>query len=508
MLDEFRRFRRGPLYLPSIRRVELLSDLHMDYPANQAWLHELCAPSTDEDRRDGGGDRDAMILVAGDVSHDLSVLRWTFRTLKRRYGEVSYVVGNHELWLDPGRKRTSGPLATRLDADGGGGVGGFRCPPSCEGDGCETSLDKLVKILELCDEEEVHFGPVRCGDRASRSDDVNNSSGSVGGERDGGVDGRGLWVIPLLSWHAPSFDVEPDVEGWAGIPPARKVVADYRRTRWPYPLSIADDSVAAFLDRINDAILGADVVEDVVAEGFDDDDGGEEGATTTPILTFSHFLPRVELLPEKRYLSLPTLHACVGSTRLERRVRSFSDRRPIRDEARTTGTTTTGTTTPAPATRHLHAFGHTHLSWDATLDGVRYVQAPLAYPREWEKRRRSLEIDTMGSGEDGTRRPVRLWKSAGASSSLSSKGSSDGAGAGDEPDVDAAGFPSRWLGGWWSKYYAVRPRAPERNTQLSPWTAKVGYRRLPGGTIEDFDHEEVEERYREMMISSRAESFV
>ena len=30
----------------------------------------------------------------------------------------------------------------------------------------------------------------------------------------------------------------------------------------------------------------------------------------------------------------------------------------------------------------VHVFGHTHFGWDATLDGTRYVQACLAYPRE------------------------------------------------------------------------------------------------------------------------------
>ena len=29
-----------------------------------------------------------------------------------------------------------------------------------------------------------------------------------------------------------------------------------------------------------------------------------------------------------------------------------------------------------------HIFGHTHFAWDTCLDGVRYVQWPLGYPRE------------------------------------------------------------------------------------------------------------------------------
>lgn len=29
-----------------------------------------------------------------------------------------------------------------------------------------------------------------------------------------------------------------------------------------------------------------------------------------------------------------------------------------------------------------HVFGHTHFSWDTDIDGIRYVQWPLGYPKE------------------------------------------------------------------------------------------------------------------------------
>ena len=38
----------------------------------------------------------------------------------------------------------------------------------------------------------------------------------------------------------------------------------------------------------------------------------------------------------------------------------------------------------------VHCFGHTHFSWDATIEGVRYVQAPLCSPLERQRRLRSL----------------------------------------------------------------------------------------------------------------------
>ncbi|KAG2434744.1 hypothetical protein HXX76_007632 [Chlamydomonas incerta] len=92
--------------------------------------------------------------------------------------------------------------------------------------------------------------------------------------------------------------------------------------------------------------------------------GGAGGGGGDDVLSFSHFLPLQELLPEKRYLTFPNLAKAVGSTYLGRRLRRL---RP-----------------------HMHIFGHTHFAWDAEHDGVRYVQAPLAYPAERRFRLRSL----------------------------------------------------------------------------------------------------------------------
>lgn len=111
----------------------------------------------------------------------------------------------------------------------------------------------------------------------------------------------GVWFIPLLSFHHTSFDTEPHIDptAWKGIPSARRDVADYRRTKWPKPLSPRDDFIAKFFDGLNDVILNLDNL-------FPDDNSGWTVTTTSPILTFLHFLPRIELMPEKRYLSIPS----------------------------------------------------------------------------------------------------------------------------------------------------------------------------------------------------------
>lgn len=455
----------------------------MDYTANREWLSNLC--NIDDEIHDGVSPNDSldssgndinqkhtMMIVAGDVSHDLEILRWTFQTLKRKYGEVAYTPGNHELWID-------------RDANADGDIVQ------------NNSIDKLERVLQLCLEENIRIGPVGVGgDSYDNECGVESAIASLNNDSIGNAQPT-LWVIPLLSWHHPSFDTEPPIECWGGIPSARKVVADYRRTRWPAPLSLMDDSIAHFIDSLNDIILDLDDIVDVETTSM-------MMTTPTRILTFSHFIPRIELLPEKRYLSLPTLPRCVGSTFLERRLRrmgekycilisdgSTHDKERIHNNLHNHDTTIINSdnnscigsnngdndnssssgdtdingrldgTTENQNHHHMHAFGHTHLAWDATIDGVRYVHVPLAYPREWEQRRRSLEIGSM-KGEVGEDRvPVCLWEQTTIRDAdvTSAKRSS-------------SGFPSQWLGGWWSKYYSLMPRKPERNSVLAPWVAK------------------------------------
>lgn len=52
-----------------------------------------------------------------------------------------------------------------------------------------------------------------------------------------------------------SFDTEPAISNWRGIPSARFVMSDYRRCRWPEPLRDDDESIARFFDGEADALL-------------------------------------------------------------------------------------------------------------------------------------------------------------------------------------------------------------------------------------------------------------
>mmetsp|Transcript_55661 Transcript_55661/g.180664 ORF Transcript_55661/g.180664 Transcript_55661/m.180664 type:complete len:196 (-) Transcript_55661:152-739(-) len=143
-------------------------------------------------------------------------------------------------------------------------------------------MEKLQAFLAMCRDEGVRTGPLR-------------------------VDGEGgsCCVVPLLSWHHQSFDTEPDITCWEGIPRPEHAMVDYSRCKWPSPLSQTDESVARALDELNDR-------GPAFPEGA--------GAAALPIISFSHFVPRFELNPEKRFLFLPCLLKAVGSRFLGERV--------------------------------------------------------------------------------------------------------------------------------------------------------------------------------------------
>ncbi|KAL2533004.1 Metallophos domain-containing protein [Abeliophyllum distichum] len=234
-----------------------------------------------------------------------------------------------------------------------------------------SSLDKLDKLLYACERLGVETKP------------------SI-------VDGLG--IIPLYSWYHESFDEERDITG-IRIPSLEMACKDFHVCRWPDGLKNGE-TLALYFDCMNDK--NWNTVKDIQRR-------------CSHIVSFSHFLPRLELCPEKRMLFYPNLPKIIGSKFLETRIRS------IHGDAGKQST--------------CHVFGHTHFCWDTILDGIRYVQAPLAYPKERKRR--------MNGGEDWL--PFCIY--------------ADGR------------FAEKLSPCYWSDYYAVNPRTPNC-TQLAPWVAR------------------------------------
>jgi len=188
-------------------------------------------------------------------------------------------------------------------------------------------------------------------------------------------------------------------------------MSDFFRCRFP-GLDQRDESVAAHFDALNDGLEAQVAALRAKHPG-------------APLVTFSHFVPRLELVPEKRFLFVPALNKAVGSRFLDARVRALGP--------------------------DAHIFGHTHFSWDATLGGIRYIQPCLAY---------SSERRTVGAAiAAGEAFPLR----------------------GPEGPLlvcDGGAFPPRYQC-CWSAFYDRHARRPDLANVLPAFVARR-YRRVEG----------------------------
>jgi 3',5'-cyclic AMP phosphodiesterase CpdA len=71
-------------------RLLAISDLHVGYPDNRAFIEQL-EPGSEGD----------WLLLAGDVGEIMADVEWALRTLSSRFATVVWVPGNHELWSHP-----------------------------------------------------------------------------------------------------------------------------------------------------------------------------------------------------------------------------------------------------------------------------------------------------------------------------------------------------------------------------------------------------------------------
>jgi predicted phosphodiesterase len=136
---------------------------------------------------------------------------------------------------------------------------------------------------------------------------------------------RGVSIIPLMGWYDYSFG-EPSEE-------LRSMWMDYRACRWPSGYTEKD--VAAHFAAFND--------EQVRVEG-------------DTVITYSHFLPRIDLMPEFIPSAHKLLYPILGSTRLERQLRSLNS--------------------------SIHVYGHSHVNRQVKIDGVLYINNAFGYPNE------------------------------------------------------------------------------------------------------------------------------
>ncbi len=125
-------------------RIFTLSDLHVDFPANMDYMLSLPDIKYKSD----------VLIVAGDISDSMDHLRTILSSLTRKFHTVTFVPGNHELWV---RRKSA--------AD---------------------SIAKFHTIIDLCEELNVQTRPFAVGEADRR-----------------------VWITPLFSWYRTD-ETDPD----------------------------------------------------------------------------------------------------------------------------------------------------------------------------------------------------------------------------------------------------------------------------------------------------------
>jgi len=200
------------------------------------------------------------------------------------------------------------------------------------------SSAKFEHLLATCRELGVHTEPTRVG----------------AGE-------AALWILPLQSWYEADFG-KPGEELKKQ---ASQAMTDNHQCVWPGSVGSTHDHIAQYFDRMN--------VRPPEPNGFD-----------APVVTFSHFLPRLELLPAQLPKQIELLRAACGSKLLEVRLRE--------------------------ACSKLHVFGHSHVNWYTHWDGVHYIQNALRYPQE--RKQYKTRVDATFDALEDAMAPFLVWDSA------------------------------------------------------------------------------------------------
>lgn len=142
-----------------------------------------------------------------------------------------------------------------------------------------------------------------------------------------------LSIVPLLGWYDGSFG-EPGEE-------LRQAWVDFRACRWPEGFESRD-----------------------IARSFMAMNRYQRRSEDEVIVSYSHFLPRIDVMPDRIPAEKRYIYPVLGSHALGEQVKAL---RPA-----------------------VHVYGHSHVNRRVELDGTLYVNNAFAYPHETRIARKAL----------------------------------------------------------------------------------------------------------------------
>lgn len=223
--------KRGDQTLAAIERVFCLSDLHTDHMINLDWLEAKCALDSAPGPKD-------LVIVPGDISHDLDRFRETMNIIQGTGCQVFFVPGNHEAWLSHPEPEAS-------------------------------SLEKLDLVYETCRSMGVQVDNILLGTFNSHP----------------------LWVVPLQSWYDGTLSIEGcddlclDFKYWPWT--------DFQRCEWTHFVSEPMDAPNARIP-----IGLSEHFHKINEKHLNEVRASLSKNPTLGLITASHFLPNQRCLPD------------------------------------------------------------------------------------------------------------------------------------------------------------------------------------------------------------------
>lgn len=138
-------------------------------------------------------------------------------------------------------------------------------------------------------------------------------------------------IVPLFGWYDYSFGL-PTHETY-------EVWMDFTACKWPN--NWREDSITNFFISLNEQRLEI-----------------QPSAKLTKIISFSHFLPRIDLLPYYIPLSKRYLNSVLGTSLLEKQIRVLNS--------------------------DIHVYGHSHVNMEINKEQTLYINNAFGYPYEFE----------------------------------------------------------------------------------------------------------------------------
>ncbi len=132
-------------------------------------------------------------------------------------------------------------------------------------------------------------------------------------------------IVPLFGWYDYSFGQPSSalLKSWA----------DYVACKWPD--GFKETRITDYFTTINEDFLH-------IKNEF--------------VISFSHFMPRIDLMPGYIPTSKQMLYPVFGSSRIERQIRRLEP--------------------------DIHIYGHSHFNRKVTKDGIIYINNAFGYPNE------------------------------------------------------------------------------------------------------------------------------